>query len=62
VLGAIFLGVMIVAILQPALRGDPVRFAALIAVAAIAAAAQIASGIATLVHRRALNAERPDSD
>lgn len=60
VLGAIFLGVMVVAIVQPMLRADPVRFAALITVAAIAAAAQIASGAATLISRR--NAERPDSD
>ncbi len=59
VLGAIFLGVMVVAIVEPTLRSDPLRLTALIAVAFIAAAAQIASGAATLVARR--NAKRPDS-
>lgn len=59
VLGAVFLGIVVVACLQPALRSDPVRFAALIAVAVIAAGAQIASGAATVISRR--NAERPDS-
>ena len=60
VLGAIFLGVIAVAALEPMLRADPVRLVGLIAVAAIAAGAQIASGVATLVSRRR-NAERPES-
>ena len=60
VLGAIFLGVIAVAALEPMLRSDPLRLFGLIAVAAIAAGAQIASGVATLVSRRR-NAERPES-
>ena len=52
VLGGIFLGIIVVAVLEPTLRTDPVRFVALIAVAAIAAGAQFASAIATLVARR----------
>ena len=59
-LGAIFLGVIAVAALEPMLRSDPLRLFGLIAVAAIAAGAQIASGVATLVSRRR-NAERPES-
>lgn len=63
VLGGIFLGVIVVAALEPLLRADALRFAGLVAVAAIAAGAQFASAIATLVsrRRRAVNAERPDS-
>lgn len=62
VLGAIFLGVIVVAVLEPVLRTDPLRFAAIIVVASVAAGAQFASAIATLVSRRARAAEaEPDA-
>lgn len=61
-LGAIFLGLVVVAAVEPTLRSDPVRMWAIIAVALIASGAQVASAVATLVSRkRSLNAERPDS-
>ncbi|MBX3098351.1 MAG: hypothetical protein KF761_02120 [Salinibacterium sp.] len=74
ILGAVFLGVIVVAVLEPAMRAEPLRLAGLIAVAGIAVAAQCASAIATLVHRRREserasedateppNAKRPDSN
>ena len=70
VLGAIFLAVIVVAVLEPTMRTDPLRLTGFIAVAGIAAGAQCASAIATLVHRRrvaqraaqATDAKRPDSN
>jgi hypothetical protein len=63
VLGAIFLAVIVVAVLQPAMWAEPLRIGGLIAVASVAAGAQFASAIATLVYRRrSVNAERPDSN
>ena len=59
-LGAIFLGIIVVAGLEPLMREQPLRLFGIVAVALIAAGAQIASGIATLVYRKR-NAERPDS-
>ena len=62
VLAAVFVGVIVVvSVLEPSLRQDPLRLFGLVTVATVAAAAQCASAIATIVYRRRLNAERPDS-